>query len=196
MMRCGFAATAAALFAAVVLTACGGKQQWQTTNITGVMPDLKFTLTDGNKQIEHAGAYRGKIKLLYFGYTHCPDVCPLTLATIGRALKKIGPEAKQAVVLFVSVDPKRDTPDVLKQYADAFGPQFVGLTGTQSQLKALAKRYRVSYSYDKPDAQGNYAVNHSGAVFVFDRDGKVRLLMNRTDGADEMAHDLKQLIES
>lgn len=195
-MRRGIATVAAALLAAMILAACGGKQQWQTTNITGVMPNLKFTLTDGSGQVVHANAYRDKVKLLYFGFTHCPDVCPLTLATIGRALKKIGPDAKQAVVLFVSVDPKRDTPDVLKQYVAAFGPQFIGLTGTQPQLKALTKRYRVSYSYDKPDAQGNYNVNHSAAVFVFDRDGKVRLLMNRTDGANEMAHDLRQLIES
>jgi protein SCO1/2 len=94
----------------------------------------------------------------------------------------------------VSVDPKRDTPHVLKTYTDAFGPQFVGLTGTQAQLKALTKRYRVSYSYQKPDKNGAYAVNHSAAIFVFGKQGKVRLLMNRTDGATAMAQDLAQLL--
>lgn len=191
------AAVLAGLFCAVAVlfTACGGSQQWQTKNITGIMPNLKFTLTDDNGRTVHAGDYSGKIKVLYFGYTHCPDVCPLTLATIGRSLKQLGTQADRVRVLFVSVDPKRDTPPVLKKYAQAFGPQFIGLTGSQDQLKALTKRYRVSYSYDKPDANGNYAVNHSGAVFVFDGEGDVRLLMNRTDGAAAMAHDLRQLAQ-
>lgn len=180
--------------AALALAACGnGKQHWNTNNITGVMPDLQFTLTDENGNTVHANDYRGKIKLMYFGYTHCPDICPLTLATVGRALKQLGSKADNVRVLFVSVDPKRDTPKVLKTYTDAFGPQFVGLTGTQAQLKALTKRYRVSYSYQKPDKNGAYAVNHSAAIFVFGPDGKVRLLMNRTDGATAMAQDLSQL---
>ena len=177
----------------LLLTACGGAKQWKTSNITGMMPDLQFTLTDDNGAKVHAEAWRGKITLLYFGYTHCPDVCPLTLATIAQALKKMGPEAKQVSVLFVSVDPKRDTLPVLKTYTQAFGPQIVGLTGTQSQLLALSKRYRVSYSYDQPNADGSYTVNHSSAIFVFDGKGKVRLLMNYTDGAAAMAHDLRQL---
>ncbi|MGH8427135.1 MAG: SCO family protein [Gammaproteobacteria bacterium] len=180
--------------AAVLVTACGGSQQWKTSNITGVMPDLQFTLTRDNGKTVHASGWRGKITLLYFGYTHCPDVCPLTLATIAQALKKMGPEAKQVRVLFVSVDPKRDTLPVLKTYTQAFSPQIVGLTGTQTQLQALSRRYRVSYSYDQPNADGSYAVNHSSAIFVFDGKGKVRLLMNYTDGADAMAHDLRQLV--
>ncbi|HET7370990.1 MAG TPA: SCO family protein [Gammaproteobacteria bacterium] len=180
-----------------LLVACGGgAQQWKTTNITGVMPDLKFTLTDENGKAVHADAYRGKVKVMYFGYTHCPDICPLTLSTVGRAVSQLGDQADGVRVLFVSVDPKRDPPKVLKEYTQAFGPEFVGLTGTQDQLKALSKRYRVSYSYAEPDANGEYAVNHSSAVFVFDKNGDVRLLMNRSDGVDAMAHDLAQLINA
>lgn len=180
--------------AAVLLAACGG-QQWRTNNITGLMPDLQFTLTDEHGQTVHADRFHGKVKLLYFGYTHCPDVCPLTLATVGRVLKTLGDKAGQVRVLFVSVDPKRDTPQALATYTEAFGPQFVGLTGSQSALKSLSKRYRVSYSYEKPDARGDYVVNHSSAIFVFDRDGKIRLLMNRGDGRQAMAHDLEQLLD-
>ncbi|HET7586459.1 MAG TPA: SCO family protein [Gammaproteobacteria bacterium] len=181
----------------LLLAACGGgTQQWKTTNITGVMPDLKFTLTDENGKTVHADAWRGKVKLMYFGYAHCPDICPLTLATVGRAISQLGDQSDAVRVLFVSVDPKRDPPPVLKEYTQAFGPEFVGLTGTQDQLKALSKRYRVSYSYGEPDANGEYAVNHSSAVFVFDKNGDVRLLMNREDGADAMAHDLRQLVNA
>jgi protein SCO1/2 len=180
--------------AGVLLTGCG-KTNWRTDNVAGELPKLKFTLTDQTGRIVHANDFRGKIKLLYFGYTHCPDVCPLSLATIAQALHKLHGEADRVRVLFVSVDPKRDTPKALRRYTRAFGSQFVGLTGTQSHLKALAKRYGAAYSYAKSTKNGNYVVNHSASIYVFDRDGHVRLLMNRTDGAAAMAHDLKQLLD-
>lgn len=177
-----------------LLAACSNDaQKWKTTNITGVMPDLKFTLTNERGKTVHARAYRGKINLVYFGYTHCPDVCPLTLSTIGRALGKLGKKGNDFRVLFVSVDPERDTPGALRKYTDSFGSKFIGLTGSQKQLKDVSKRYRVSYSYGKPDAHGNYVVNHSSGIFVFAPDGRVRLLMKYTDGAKAMAHDLRQL---
>ncbi|MGH8271179.1 MAG: SCO family protein [Gammaproteobacteria bacterium] len=188
-------AAALILFASVLLAGCGGSQKWDTTNITGVMPNLKFTLTDDNGATVHADKWSGKVKLLYFGYTHCPDICPLTLADIARALRSLGKQADGVRVLFVSVDPKRDTPAMLKTYAHAFGSQFVGLTGTQNQLRALTARYRVSYSYDKPDADGNYTVNHGAVIFVFDQSGRVRLLMSGSDKSAAIAHDLKQLLD-
>lgn len=179
----------------LALAACGG-HTWETRDITGLMPDLRFTLHDTQGRMVHAATYGDKIKLLYFGYTHCPDVCPLTLADIVAALRKIGARPDAVQVLFVSVDPKRDTLPLLHQYAKAFGPWVVGLTGTQAQLKSLSKRYRVSYSYGKPDARGNYVVNHSAAIFVFDGENRVRLLMNHTNGKQAMAHDLKQLLHA
>lgn len=181
----------------LLLAGCGQKSlSWDTKNITGVMPDLQFSLTDDNGAPVHASHYGGKIDLLYFGYTHCPDVCPLTLATVAQALKQLGPKADQVRMLFVSVDPKRDPPKVLKRYVHAFGPHMVGLTGTQEELQTLTKRYRVAYRYGKPEADGSYVVYHSAAIFVFDPSGKVRLLMNYKDGAAAMAHDLKQLVSS
>ena len=179
----------------LALAACGG-QKWETHNITGLMPDLKFTLTDTRGRTVHAGDFAGKINLLYFGYTNCPDVCPLTLAGIARTLHDLGPSASRVRVLFVSVDPKRDSPKVLHRYAKAFGPQFIGLTGTQAELQALSKRYRVSYSYGKPDAHGDYVVNHSAAIFVFDEKGHARLIMNHTYSSKAMAHDLRQVLDA
>lgn len=184
-----------ALFVSLLLASCGRDAvQWDTRDITGVMPDLKFTLADSHGKTVHADHYLGKINLLYFGYTHCPDVCPLTLATITQALDEMGDAADRITVLFVSVDPSRDTPSVLQDYAAAFGSSIVGLTGTQAQLQALSKRYRVSYRYGAADADGNYAVYHSAGIFVFDGKGRARLLMNRNDGAQTVSHDLKALL--
>lgn len=184
------------LAAASMLAGCGsGKMQWSTQNISGVMPDLKFDLTDDHGRAVQADAYPGKYKLLYFGYTHCPDVCPATLAVLQAAFKKIGARADDVKLLFVSVDPKRDTPKVLTRYTSSFGPRVVGLTGTAAELDALTKRYRVSYRYGKPDENGDYLVYHSAAIFVFDPQGHVRLLMKYTDGVPAIAHDLKQLVQ-
>ncbi|MGD8574509.1 MAG: SCO family protein, partial [Gammaproteobacteria bacterium] len=123
--------------AALALVACGNGRQWRTHDITGFMPPLAFHLTGENGQPTTARDFRGHTVLLYFGYTHCPDVCPLTLAALARALHDIGPSADQVRVLFVSVDPERDTPPLLARYTEAFGPRFVGLTGTRQQLDAL-----------------------------------------------------------
>jgi len=185
--------------AMLLLAGCGQSQPpkpWGLTNITGHMPDLKFTLTDDNGGQVTQQAYRGKLALLYFGYTHCPDVCPTTLADLRSAILKLGADANQVRVLFVSVDPARDTPAVLKTYVNAFGPWFVGLTGSPAELQALTKRYRVAYRLGKPDAQGNYTVYHSSAVFIFDKQGKVRLLAGLNDKPAVVATDLKRLLHS
>lgn len=185
-----------ALFALLSLAGCGhSSRPWGLPDITGHMPDLKFTLTDDNGQQVTQAAFAGKVDLLYFGYTHCPDVCPTTLADLGKVLRQLGPAAAQVRVLFVSVDPARDTPAVLKSYVNAFGPWFVGLSGSQAQLQALTKRYRVAYRLGKPDAQGNYTVYHSSAVFIFDRQGKARLLTDLDDKPDVIATDLKRLLQ-
>ncbi|MGA7800112.1 MAG: SCO family protein [Gammaproteobacteria bacterium] len=164
-------------------------------NVSGLLPSLTFTLTDSaNGRVVHANAFRSRIVLLYFGYTHCPDVCPTTLAELSRAVRELGPAADQVRILFVTVDPRRDSLSVLKEYAKAFGPQVVGLRGDRSELVALTKRYRVSYGYGKPDANGNYTVSHSSAVYVFDRQGDARLLGKPTNHLADYAHDLKELV--
>lgn len=161
------------------LASCGGAAagQWHETNIKGALPDLKFTMTraDDGQQVT-AADYQGKVTALYFGYTFCPDVCPTTLTNLAQALHKLGDKAKDVRVLFVTVDPNRDTPAVLKQYVNAFAPQIDGLRGTPDQLAAFAKLYRVAYSVTPAHDGKPYEVSHGSAVYIFDQTGKVRLL--------------------
>ena len=164
------------------------------TSVEGHFPDLRFSLTDGNGKTVTAKDYRGKVAILYFGYTHCPDVCPLTMTHLHMVMQKLGPLADDARILFVSVDPARDTPKVLHQYVKAFDSHAVGLTGSEQQLRTLAKRYRVAFSKGASNGHGGYEVNHSSAIYIFDDQGHARLLATPTDTPDEMAHDLRQLI--
>lgn len=179
----------------LLLSACDSGPPWATKDISGLMPQLAFTLTEANRDIDvHAQEYRGQVVLLFFGYTHCPDVCPLTLSRIKSALARLGDQAQQVRVLFVTVDPNRDSLQELKHYTAFFGPQFVGLRGSQAALRELTKKYRVTYGYDKPDAQGNYNVSHSSAVYIFDRKGEARLLVRSDDSVSAISSDLKRLL--
>jgi protein SCO1/2 len=192
-MRVVTIAAAAACF--LLLAGCGpSAQQWSTQSIRGAMPDLAFELTDDQGKAVSADKFRGNVTLLFFGYTHCPDVCPATLAMLDTARQKLGDEAKHVTILFVSVDPKRDGPKELAGYTHSFGDGVVGLSGTPAQLQALTKRYRVAYRYGDPDKNGNYLVYHSAAIFAFDPQGHVQLLMSYTDGLPAIEHDLQQLV--
>jgi protein SCO1/2 len=168
---------------------------WATKDISGLMPPLAFTLTEASRNtVVHATDYRGRVLLMYFGYMHCPDICPTTLSRLQSAVANLGDQAQQVRILFVSVDPKRDNLPDLRRYAEFFGPQVIGLRGSQAALRKLTKRYRVTYGYDKPDVQGNYNVSHSSAVYVFDRNGKARLLVQPDDPAEAISRDLKRLL--
>jgi protein SCO1 len=186
----------ASLAALAGLLGCSKQQPWALNNITGLMPSLEFSLTDQDGKVVNAAAYRGQLVVLYFGYTHCPDVCPMTLATLSQAIRNLGADADKVRVLFVTVDPARDTPAVLKRYVNAFGPAFVGLRGDSAALETLTRRYRVAYSLEKPDAKGNYDVTHSSALFIFDTNGKARLLATGSDKAAPITQDLRRLLVS
>lgn len=183
-----------ALLLAAALSGCQQGPPWRTREITHLMPDLGFTLTDQHGRTVHADDYAGKVVLLFFGFSHCKHTCPATLGKLAAALDTMGKRADQARVLFVSVDPHRDTPSRLAAYAGAFSPQVVGLTGTPDQLNALTRRYRVAYSYGKGYPHGDYPVYHSSAVFVFDGSGKARLLFTQTDKFNDIRADLKRLL--
>lgn len=185
------------LCAAMVLAGCSSAPEYTAHDITGVMPDLAFTLTDENGQTVTADDYDGRLKLLFFGYTNCPDICPATMARIRAALAGLDADVRADIdVLFLSVDPERDTPERLKQFTSSFGPQFVGMTGNQEQLTALTKRYRVTYGYGEPNESGFYLVSHSSAIFVYGPDGKARLLANQSETVDQLTADLKQLLNN
>ncbi|MHB8347023.1 MAG: SCO family protein [Acidiferrobacterales bacterium] len=178
----------------VLIAACSRTKSWSLDDISGIVPALKFNLTNDSGQAVDASTYRGKVVLLYFGYTHCPDVCPTTLAKLGQAIQGLGTQAGKVRVLFVTVDPARDTTAALHRYVRAFGPEFVGLRGSNDALEKLAKRYRVVYVHEKPNAQGSYTVSHSSAVFIFDARGKARLLATNSDTAAAIGHDLRRLL--
>ncbi|AZT85803.1 SCO family protein [Marinobacter sp. NP-4(2019)] len=169
----------------------GEEESWHGKDIQGLMPELAFELTDTSGETVRAGELDGQIRLLFFGFTSCPDVCPTTLQKLSQAIKAMPPELQsRTLALFVSVDPKRDTPERLASYVEFFGKRIVGLTGDEPELRELAKRYRTTFGYDEPDADGNYAVSHSSAVYVFDREGKARLLLRPELSADEIRQDL------
>ncbi|HEY4210771.1 MAG TPA: SCO family protein [Steroidobacteraceae bacterium] len=187
----------AVLLSALSLAACSRPEpRFSLHDITGLMPRLEFTLTDGDDKAVSAQNFRGKVVLLYFGYTECPDACPTTLATLQHAVRLLGSQAANIRVLFVTVDPQRDTAAVLRRYVSYFGPQFVGLRGDDTALNALTRRYRVAYHREVADANGYYSVDHSNAVFVFDPSGRPRLLADSTAGAKTIASDLSRLLAS
>lgn len=176
------------------LGACTPKSSFYATDISGVMPALEFQLTGATGHPVNQESLQGKVTLLYFGYTSCPDVCPATLLKLAQALEHLGDSADSVRVLFVSVDPRRDSPAVLDKYVGAFGPHIAGLSGSDEELTALTKRYRVAYRRSKPDTTGWYAVSHASAVFVFDRTGRARLLISPSETAPQISEDLRALI--
>ncbi|GLQ90046.1 SCO family protein [Dyella flagellata] len=169
---------------------------WQLTDISGHMPDLAFQLTNDQGKAVTAADYRGKVALLYFGYTHCPDVCPLTLAHLHVVMQKLGKLAEGTQILFVSVDPQRDTPEALHTYVTAFDPRVVGLTGSPAEIEALTKRYRAAFSREPGKASDSYEVSHSSGIYIFDAGGKARLLATPDDAQDKLVHDLYLLLSA
>jgi protein SCO1/2 len=150
-----------------------------------------FTLTDQNGALRSDRDFHGRWVLLYFGYTFCPDVCPTTLAKMASALGKLGPQADRFVPVFITIDPARDTPSVLKTYLAAFGPQFVGLTGKPSDIANVAHAYRVYYA-KHPLAGGNYAMDHSSVIYLIDPNGKFVKAYDDDASPVALANDLKK----
>lgn len=187
------------LAAALPLAAARADDEtWHDIDVTGTSPSLDFTLqaTPDGRTVTQAN-YHGFVTMLYFGYTFCPDVCPLTMQNVAAALGKTGDAAKQIRFLFVSVDPGRDTVPVLKNYVSLFGPDFVGLRGDADQLARLAKRFRIAYSVTPSSDPRKYEVTHSSAIYVFDKQGNARLLVpsmaSQKPDIDGLAADLTRL---
>ncbi|MDR5873707.1 MULTISPECIES: SCO family protein [Vreelandella] len=185
------------LVMSMLLTGCfGNDEDWHGKNISGLMPELEFDLMNSQGEPVSGSDYDGRVRMLFFGFTSCPDVCPTALQKLNQVTSSLAPELQDEVLtLFVSVDPQRDTPERLANYVDFFGDNIVGLTGTEPQLRELAKRYRTTFGYDEPGPDGNYAVSHSSAIYVFDRDGSARLLIRPGLKAEEIRHDLVALIQ-
>jgi len=181
------------LLVCLVLAHCT-KPAFNNIDISGAEYARDFTLTDAGGARRTLGDYHGKAVVLFFGYTHCPDVCPTTLARLAQARKLLGPEAERVQVLFVTLDPERDTPQLLARYVPAFDPSFVGLTGTQQQIEAAAREFKVFFQKVPGPTPDTYTLDHSSGSFVFDPKGHVRLYLTDRSGAEQIAADLKRLL--
>jgi protein SCO1 len=180
------------------LAACDklpGKQaSFQNTDVTGLDYAKGFSLTDFNGKPRTLADYKGKVAIVFFGYTQCPDVCPTTMAEMASVMQKLGPQADQVQVLFITLDPERDTPQLLASYVPAFDKRFMGLYGTPAQTAKTAKDFKVFYSKVPGKEPGSYTIDHMAGSYVFDRDGRLRLFIRHGGSADSIVHDIRQLL--
>lgn len=185
----------AASLLALTLIACTpqDKPVFKTTDITGADFGGPFVLTGHDGKRHQLADFKGKAVALFFGYTHCPDVCPTTMLEFGQVAKILGPDADRLQVLFVTVDPERDTPVVLAGYVPHFDKRFLGLTGTAAEVAAVAKQYKI-IAQKQPAAAGGYTVDHSAGTYLFDPEGKLRLYSPYATPANDIAHDVKALL--
>lgn len=154
-----------------------------------------FTLESGAGTIVTARDFRGKYMLVYFGYTFCPDICPTALNAMTRALQQLGPKAKEVTAVFITVDPKRDTPSVMRRYTAAFGPDLTGLTGTPEEIAKVAKEYRVYHAkHDTGPGPDDYAIDHTSTIYLMGPDGKFIAPISPTQPPAAMAADIRRLI--
>ena len=177
------------------LAACGERAgPFKATDITGANIGGDFSMSDHTGKPRKLSDFKGKVVVLFFGYTQCPDVCPTTLAEVAAAMKELGSKANDVQVLFVTVDPERDTPELLAQYVPAFNPSFVALRGNQAELETVAKLFKVFYAKVPSASGGGYTMDHTAGSFVFDKQGRIRLLVSYGAGAGVFAHDLAKLV--
>ena len=181
---------------ALLLASCGKKEPvaFALTDITGAPFAQGFALHDHKGQARTLQDYKGRVVWLFFGYTHCPDVCPTMMSQLALARKKMGAEADKVQVLFVTLDPERDTPAILAHYVPAFDPSFVGLYGTAQETKTTAEAFKAYYARNVGDNPAFYTLDHASQVFVFDVEGRVRLLYTPSSSIDALVADTRQLL--
>jgi protein SCO1/2 len=190
--------TALATLAGSVLAACSmeNKPQFKSVDLTGADYARDFALPDTEGRVRSLKDFQGKAVVVFFGYTQCPDVCPTTLAEIAEAKKLLGADGSRVEGVFITVDPERDTPQLLKAYVANFGPDMVALRGSAEQTAAIAKDFKVFYRRVEGKAPGSYFMEHTAASYVFDAQGKLRLYTRYGSGAQALADDLKLLLKA
>jgi protein SCO1/2 len=178
----------------LVLSGCNPEKQWQLHEITGHLPDLRFSLMSDTGQPVTEQTYQGYLVMLFFGFTSCQAECPTTLFRLAKIVQRLGDHAKRTRILFVTLDPGRDTPQVLHRYVTAFDAgHAIGLTGSEGEIEYLAKRYRAAFRPGKTDSD---EITHSAAVYVFDPQGHARLPVTPDDTIETVANDLRHLLDS
>jgi protein SCO1/2 len=191
-----------ALSCALSLAACAPSDKpavsFHSTDITGASFAKTLALNDATTKAPRTlESFKGKVTVFFFGYMFCPDYCPTTMTTLNAALAKMAPEdAKQVEVVFVTVDPKRDTPDQLAKYVAAFNPNFKALYGSEEATAAVAKDWKIIYQKAQVKDEFTYLVDHSTQMYAFDKQGRIRLMIRHETGVDSIAKDLTTLLKS
>ncbi len=187
--------------AALLLAGCdkpggagGSSASFRAVDITGAEYARQLSMQDPDGKTRTLADFKGKVTVVFFGYTQCPDVCPTTMAELAQVKKSLGPDGERVQGVFVTVDPDRDTPELLKAYMGSFDPSFVALRGTPEQTAAMAKEFKVFYAKVPGKTEGSYTVDHTAGSYVFDASGKVRLFVRYGSGAEALAADLKTLL--
>jgi len=174
--------------------AASGKPAFKAIDITGAEYAQGLDLADPDGKRRTLAEFKGKVVVVFFGFTHCPDVCPTTLVELAAVKKQLGADGERVQGVFVTVDPERDTPELLKAYVDNFDKGFVALRGTPEETRAVAKQFKVFYIKVPGKTDTSYTVDHTAGSYVFDATGKIRLFTRYGSGAEALAHDLKILL--
>jgi protein SCO1/2 len=188
---------AAATFVVALLAACAPEgPKFRASDVTGTSFGKDFSLTDHNGKLRTLADFRGKVVVLFFGYTHCPDVCPTTLAELAETMKRLGKDADRVQVLFTTLDPERDTAELLAQYVPAFGPTFLGLRGDAEATARTAQEFKIFYQKQPGRTPGSYTLDHSAGTFLFDPQGRLRVYVGYGQGPDVFTHDIRELLRT
>lgn len=187
----------AALAIALLISGCSSPPPFKSKAVPDSPMAPAFSLTDQLGQPRSLSDFKGKVVSLFFGFTHCPDICPTHLARQAEVMRQLGPQADQVAVLFVSLDPERDTPEALKLYMDAFDPRFIALTGSPEETSKVAKQYKIFWQKTPlPNSALAYTIDHTTNSFVIDQKGRLRLTVAHEMAAADVTHDLRLMIES
>jgi protein SCO1/2 len=190
-------AIVAAIAAAMLLAACSPEAPtFKGADITGASFGRELALADHHGKARTLADFRGKAVVIFFGFTQCPDVCPTALSALAEAMRRLGPDATRVQVLFVTIDPERDTADLLSRYVPAFHPSFLGLRGDAEATARVAKEFKVLYQKVPGQTPDTYTMDHSAGLYLLDPQGRLRVFESHGQGAEAIAHDLAQLLRS
>lgn len=179
-----------------LLVACqpGSSASFIGTDLTGTQFGKPLSLTDHTGKLRSMEDFKGKVVVLFFGYTHCPDVCPTTMSDLKQTMKLLGEKSNEVQVLFVTVDPARDTQEVLAQFVPGFDPHFIGLRGTEAEVAANLSEYKVYAAKVSEPGKSGYTMDHSAGLYVFDKTGAPRIYLGYGEKPENIAHDLQLLL--
>lgn len=182
------------LLAVFLSVGCEAPAHFNATDLTGSSIGVDFALQDQNGKQRRLSDFKGKVVIVFFGYTQCPDVCPTTLSSLQETVRLLGTQADRVQVLFITLDPERDTAALLAQYVPSFHPSFLGLRGSTAETEAIAKAFKVFYKKQEGTAPGNYSIDHSTGSYVYDPSGRLRLYLKYGEIPQRIAADISKLL--